>query len=345
MSRKIHLGKTGDSRTRRKPKAIEADKIFSPGNGAYKDFYDYLLGKGFSSSSSKRYVGDVKNFTLWCEKENLSAEKADIPEGAVNYTDILYYLQSLKEKVKQKTAGIYLNSLKHYYQYLKSIGIVTENPVINVRIKGVKRRNLYNILSKEELDSLYMNFNAPTAENENQNKNWQQASMLVSKRNKVMLGLMIYQGLNTSELSKLQVKDIKLQDGKIYIAGSRRSNERTLTLESHQIMGMMEYVMHTRNELLKTTGKNGEKLFISNGTGENLQNAIQKLMKKLNKQNPKVKSMKHIRASVITNWLKRYNLRQTQYMAGHRFVSSTEQYKVNDIDDLKADIVKYHPLN
>ena len=31
-------------------------------------------------------------------------------------------------------------------------------------------------------------------------------------------------------------------------------------------------------------------------------------------------------------------------MAGHRFVSSTEAYLVNDIDDLKEDIAKFHPI-
>jgi hypothetical protein len=34
-----------------------------------------------------------------------------------------------------------------------------------------------------------------------------------------------------------------------------------------------------------------------------------------------------------------------QYMAGHRYVSSTENYLVNDIEDLQDDITKYHPTN
>jgi hypothetical protein len=31
-------------------------------------------------------------------------------------------------------------------------------------------------------------------------------------------------------------------------------------------------------------------------------------------------------------------------MAGHRFVSSTESYKINDLDDLQDEIGKYHPI-
>ena len=55
-------------------------------------------------------------------------------------------------------------------------------------------------------------------------------------------------------------------------------------------------------------------------------------------------NFKQVRTSVITHWLKQYNLREVQYMAGHRYVSSTEAYLVNQIDDLQADIDKFHPI-
>ena len=71
---------------------------------------------------------------------------------------------------------------------------------------------------------------------------------------------------------------------------------------------------------------------------------MQKLMQKLTVQNPRLTNIKQLRASVITHWLKLYNLREVQYRAGHRFVSSTESYLVNDIEDLLEDVIKYHPI-
>ena len=68
------------------------------------------------------------------------------------------------------------------------------------------------------------------------------------------------------------------------------------------------------------------------------------LSKELQSQHTKFINFKQVRASVITHWLKQYNLREVQYMAGHRYVSSTEAYLVNQIDDLQHDIDKYHPL-
>jgi len=46
----------------------------------------------------------------------------------------------------------------------------------------------------------------------------------------------------------------------------------------------------------------------------------------------------------ITHWLKQYNLREVQYMAGHRYVSSTEAYPVNNMEDLRADIDQFYPF-
>jgi site-specific recombinase XerD len=51
-----------------------------------------------------------------------------------------------------------------------------------------------------------------------------------------------------------------------------------------------------------------------------------------------------IRASVITKWLRIHNLREVQYLAGHRFISSTESFMENDMEGLKEEINQFHPL-
>ena len=69
------------------------------------------------------------------------------------------------------------------------------------------------------------------------------------------------------------------------------------------------------------------------------------LMIKVRKINPQVKNAKQIRASVITKWVKMYNLRKAQYLAGHRYISSTESYLQNDMEGLKEEVQQYHPLD
>lgn len=334
---KIHLGKTSDSRTRGKAKPRETGTGLPEKFTAYAGFYDYLLAKGYSHRSALGYIMETGLFTAWREKEN-------IPVETTGYGDVLHYLQGLKERVQQITAARYLNSLKHYFRYLKETGEIEENPVNQVQVRGIKRKKLYDILTKPELESLYHHFEIPLQDSEHKNHNRYKASILSARRNKVILGFMAYQGLTTTELKNIDEKDVKLREGTIYIKGTRRSNERVMKLEALQIMDVMEYMLKTRVEILQLSGKESEKLFISGGTGVKLQNTIQKLIEKLHRQNSKVTSIKQIRASVIICWLKLYNLRQVQYMAGHRFVSSTESYLINDLDDLQEDINKYHPI-
>jgi len=327
---KIRLGKTKDNRSRaaRHPKYNDAELEILQRIQNEKDqpeFIKYLLQKGYSIKSCERYEKDINRFKKWLEKENVTEE-------AVSYNDITHYIQRKKRSVKQITIQTILASLKQYYNYLQELGFVSENPTLNVQIKGIKRKILHNILSKQELEKIYFDY---------KNKS---SKSLSKKRNEIIVSLLVYQGLNTSEIQRLITKDVKLREGKIFINGSRRSNERTLKLEAHQILDFMEYQLKTREVILNETKKETDLFFVSQGSSYHLGNVMSKLMKQLRLQNKQVKSVKQIRASVITNWLKNYNLREAQYFAGHRYVSSTENYLINNLEDLQEDINKYHPI-
>jgi site-specific recombinase XerD len=205
--------------------------------------------------------------------------------------------------------------------------------------------------AKAELETIYQQYEIPADDAPIANRHWFRIYQLSRHRNKVVLGLMIWQGLTTPEINHLTVNDLKLREGTIYIAGSRKSNERTMELKPHQIIGLMEYQFTTRKELLKYGIGADEHLFVSapaagkrTGTGKDTMNIWKGLSKDVKAICPRFINFKQVRTSVITHWLSAYNLRQVQYMAGHRYVSSTEGYQVNQIDDLQADIDQYHPI-
>jgi len=308
-------------------------------------FKNYLESKGYSQGTIEGYIRNVKDLEKYIEKENIEIEQ-------VSYTDLLYYVQSHRNKISQGSIAKKINSIRHYFNYLVSEKIVIVNPSTQIEIKGIKRKVLHDIFTKIELESLYKNFINENEQNQEQaNKTLFKTAIQVQKRNKIILGMMIYQGLGTHEISVLEEQDIKLREGKIYIAGSRRSQERELPLEAHQIIDIMEYIYTTRKEIISekiidnsTLNTQNSKLFISIGSSEKLNNSMQYLLQTLQKQNKRVKNLQQIRASVITHWLKIHNLRQVQYMAGHRYISSTESYIINDLEDLLEDVNKYHPL-
>lgn len=65
----------------------------------------------------------------------------------------------------------------------------------------------------------------------------------------------------------------------------------------------------------------------------------------IHKTNREIQNATKIRATVITHWLKTHNLRQVQCLAAHKYVNSTEHYKINSLDNLKSKFEKLHPLS
>ena len=121
------------------------------------------------------------------------------------------------------------------------------------------------------------------------------------------------------------------------VQGSRKGNERKLKLESHQIFDLYDYLQKIRPELIQ---RDSQRLFVA----RRFDVITRAVLTQVRKINPQVKNLQQLRASVITKWLKRYNLREVQYRAGHRYVSSTEKYKQNDLEGLQEEINRFHPL-
>ena len=307
-------------------------------------FKDYLQQQGKSQSTVKHYNSYILDFLDWLDQDNTEIENATAKE-------VLSYLNHLQQKGQEnKTRNIRLNVIKQFFNWQIDQNQRADNPIQHLKIRGSKTKRLYQLLDKQQLESLYHAYEIPLENDERSNRNWFRKYRLSKARNKAVLSLLIHQGITTPEVERLTVNDLRLKEGQIFIAGSRKSNERTLALKSNQIIALMEYQYTTRSELLNYQEDKGVKrLFLPvPSAGQQKANDTLQIWKGLTSE---VKSehkhfmnFKQVRTSVITHWLKQYNLRQVQYMAGHRYVSSTEGYLVNHVEDLQADIDQFHPF-
>ena len=142
----------------------------------------------------------------------------------------------------------------------------------------------------------------------------------------------------------MKLEHIELYKGKITIPGTKKSNTREIELKPFQLMEFMEYVNECRPKILRETSKVTEQLLLPIGRSYKLHNTIHKLAKELKEINNSFIDVKQIKTSVIINWLKVHGLRRTQYLAGHKYISSTEKYVQDDLESLHDTINTYHPL-
>ncbi|CAD0225805.1 tyrosine-type recombinase/integrase [Chryseobacterium sp. JV274] len=309
------------------------------------DFKSYLRQNGLAKSTIEHYYILAMEFITFLDRDHTETENCTEKE-------ILSYIRLLQARnTIQETIQIKMFALKHFFNYQIEKGIRDSNPVKNIKIKTHRKQNIYPVLSSQELQDLYHGYDTEKPALRNIKNKILHYYRLCRKRNKAILGILLYQGATTAEIKRIQVQDIDIRKGTIDIRGGKMGKDRTLELKSHQIVDLMEYLYTTRKELLKCQPEETEILFLSTPirgqnkveTEEPL-NIFNKILQELKMQNPKLINLQQIRVSVIVNWLKKYNLRQVQYKAGHRNIYSTESYLKNDAQELQAEIDKYHPL-
>src|SRR5690606_10219372 len=140
-----------------------------------------------------------------------------------------------ERQTKIKTMNHSITAVRHYFDYLMEMGNASDNPFAEIRVKGeTTKRMLQNLLSPDELEDLYYSYGT-------ENKTGMRtSSLLADKRNKVMLGLMVYQGLSTTDMKRLTPEHIQPKKGKVYVPSGKMGGRRELALMPWQVMELME---------------------------------------------------------------------------------------------------------
>lgn len=304
-----------------------------------KEFRTFLQQKGLAVSSQKNYCYQAERFLQWYGQDAINAQTKDV----LRYLD---YLQN-KRSLQNITRHSHLITLNHYFQF---IGL--PNVTAFIKLQGTKKRRLHYIYSPEELTQLYDDYHAFYIQNFDPN-DWK-TSLSGKWRNYIMLGLLVFQGVQTNELDTLTVSDIDFAKARIHIKPKySMGNARTLVLEATQMGAFMYYLQTIRPQLLIQHTEPTDKLFLpepkyqrsADYHKQSMMNTLRHLTKDLKKLNKDYRKMTQLRASVITHWIKTLGLRKAQYMAGHKSIVSTEEYVHNDLEALVDDISKFNPFS
>jgi len=290
----------------------------------------YRQASGYSETSIKVQDSHVNQFLSWCITQGIDPEE-------ITYNQVLRFIDHERKRgIENQSIVRMLNSIRIYFDYLADTGAVARNVIRRIRINQVGRRALPQILSPEQLAKIYQDF-TDTPE-------WHHRSeraRLLHQRNTVILGFMVYQGLDSGQMAKLELNHLNLEEGKIYIPSGRKSNARILNLQTVQILPIKTYLDKTRLQLMEMQHQDPNAYLFRVKKSRDM---VSRIIHQVKRIDPEVTGSRQIRASVIMNWLKKYNIRQVQYMAGHKSIRSTESYRLQDLTDLTRQLELYHPL-
>lgn len=247
------------------------------------------------------------------------------------YKDIIDYVDDFKRKNPEiNMLCSKFAAIKRYYDYLLQTGQRKDHPCKNLHLKSkVKAIQIQDLFSTVELESL-MN-------RENKYKN-------LDLRNKIIISLLINQALLSAELCRIEIRDIDLDAGTIYIKGSKTGTARTLDLKPNQILLIQKYTETARKKLLKSSSTC--LIITQRGDAETVE-GILSMIEPLKALYPERKLRAvTIRQSVLSNLLneKKASLEDVQLFAGHRWPSTTERYRRKNLEEQRILINMYHPL-
>ncbi|THF51733.1 integrase [Flavobacterium supellecticarium] len=281
---------------------------------------DYLKQR-LAEKTAQSYLFTINNFI----KTNPKCKR-------YKFHDIINYMDEVTQKQSNTQYRIrILSAIKKYYEYLVMTGVRKDHPCKKLNIKNRSNLDiqLQDLFSSEELQLLL----------QRENRYW-----FLESRNNVLLSLLIYQGLTSEEITKLELKDIDLENGTIYIKTSNTLNGRTLELLNKQILPLSKYIDEVRPKMLRC---NTDKLIL-NKLGKPISvDGIHSVIDPLKNLFPDRKlNPQTIRMSVICNWLneKKYDLVKVQELAGHKWPGTTEKYIRVDVNAERELINRYFPI-
>jgi integrase/recombinase XerD len=273
-------------------------------------FEDYLHRRNYQPYTIKAKLRVVSGYEAWLGQNNSAIEMA-------NHSTAIAYIAYLKTKRQTiHTINLKLSNLRQFYNFLA----MGRNPFRELKVKGKKSKVFTNLLSEDELLMFYLSFPEQTE---------------LDIRTKILAGFYLFQGIATREMVLLEIGHLDLQRRRVIIPETLQGNKRILPLNPIQMVLLNDHFSIPLDaELL---------IFQTLSIAKNKAHIINRVHFGL-KGFEGYKSLFQLRHSVVMNWLKRSNLRQVQYNAGHRYISTTEKYLESDYEELRIAIVDKHPL-
>jgi integrase/recombinase XerD len=284
-------------------------------NNTLNDFILHLK-KNFTHAKTHRdKLRYVKEYLNWLTTQQLLVEE-------VSYNNLMNFIGYLQDQGKAAyQRNYYIKAIEEYHNFKK---ISFNHTTLRIR---THRKTVKPLLESKDLAAICESYSPR------------------NELDQLLLSLIIWQALEYEDIIRIELQDVQLTKGQLYIKSRKGRNARYLPLASHQVMQLHHYIENTKSkrEERKTM------LLIMTAAKTSLDNAWRKLSREVKKQalvklNQKISNLQHLRQSRLAIWIEEHGLRQAQYKSGYTTVKGVERYRTQNTKALQEQLNKFHPL-
>ena len=265
---------------------------------AHQQFIGHLKGRSRASATILAYGKDIEQLVGYLNNQGKQLPSDIATDDLQNFMNNL-----LKEGYTAKSISRKTNSTKTFFKFLKSSGIIPEDPANDLEHPKFENKPP-RILSQIEYRAL-------------------RDAARGDIRIYAIIELLLQTGIRIGELAKLTLDDVSLEGDQptLHIKPFEGSNERTIPLNKPAVDAVRRYLEvrpKTQNKALFVT-KTGRPLLI-----RNIRTAIDRYFKLAGIKDAKVNDLRH-------TWVAHHlsagtSLVLISKLAGHKRVSTTERY-------------------
>lgn len=186
------------------------------------------MEKGLADNSLQSYRRDLLLFHYWLQHSK--KQLLDVDAVLINQ----YFAWRAEQGISSRSMARMLSCLRGFFQYAVRENLVELDPTLNIESPKLGRK-LPDVLTEDDVEALLA---APDVED------------AIGLRDKAMLELLYACGLRVSELIALQVTDVSLQQGVIWVFG-KGSKERLVPMGEVAADWLQQYYKQARPLLLK----------------------------------------------------------------------------------------------
>jgi integrase/recombinase XerC len=271
---------------------------------AVADFLGHLRESNASPHTIKAYSGDLAHFAAYAGSRTWKE---------IDHIAIRGFLSQLYEKSLGKTSvARSLAALRSLYRWLAREGVVEQNPAKLVATPKLPKK-LPRVPTIEEINSVLDGAMPEVA--------------AFPERDRLMLELLYGCGIRNSELTGINLDDIRLSSEAILIRGKGKK-ERYVPFGGSAASALGSY-LPVRRQLLEATHKNASALLINQRGGRLTTRSVGRIIKKIavaKGLSPDVHPHT-LRHAFGTHMLEEgADLRAIQELLGHERLATTQRY-------------------